>query len=226
MKNYINYLVLTALFGLFLCSCENDAIGNSTPPHMGMQLIKFTDDQYSEYILAWSNNGVMKMRVGRAPVVEELVIGKNPYSVKLPNGYWVIDWKWGNNLVWPESALLPYKWETLTHWGQTWDVSDNILSPNVYRIDYAQVYRRTIDNQLSINQDIDRTTFEGAMLYDLPASWGQKYKREADIPDGAKEWYFEDIRRQDSLHAIYVQRLIRIVENGDFDKVYNVYPQK
>ena len=49
MKNYINYLVLTALFGLFLCSCEQ---GNSIS--INKERILITESSLIE-VTVWDN---------------------------------------------------------------------------------------------------------------------------------------------------------------------------
>ena len=105
-KNFIWLL----FFGIMLCSCEkqpatnepvggNGGSGGDDEPEMRMSLVKFTDDAYREYILATAFSDNARMRATSPPVAEELILGTIPYSVKLPNGYWVIDWRWESGQI-------------------------------------------------------------------------------------------------------------------------------
>jgi len=201
-------------------SGETISPGNDPEPYMSFLLVKFTDDKYRDYILA-ENIGSVRMR-GRVPTLaEELIVGTIPYSVKLPNGYWAVDWRWGNAFIYrPSNVLLHEKWETLTHWNQTWELPENIIPFDDYIADCGCVCRRTIDNHLSINLDVKRWSDLDFMLYELPWVWWQ-YNSVADIPANEKEVYMSEVLRQDSLHAVYIQRLTQIIESGDFQKVYN-----
>ncbi len=229
MKKNVTIIFLTVILGSMLCSCERDGeAGKNVPPepYFSIDLVKFTDDKYSELILAEHRSTLVTMRGGTPPVVEELIVGKSPYTTKLSNGYWVVDWKWDSRLYYPPSTImLPYKWETLMHWQQRWDMPDNTQPLNACIADYAGVYRLTIDNLLSVNTDINVNTPEWHELYLVPMVWAQNYLSEKDIREEEEETYYRHIHMQDSLHAIYVQRLIQIIDNGDFDKVYNVYPK-
>lgn len=223
-----NILVLL-LAGCMFMSCEKPEdrpSGNSVDPWMSMVLVKFTDNKYREYILAEHiGDSPVRMRSTTPPVVEELIVGTIPYSVKLPNGYWLIDWRWGGTFIYrPTNVLLPYKWETLTHWNQTWDMPENPLAFNEYFEDVRGVFRRSIDTFLGINLDVSRYSKYGSMLYDLPWVYGRGFISDKDIPTVEREHYYECVHQQDSLHEIYTQRLIEIINNGDFEKVYNIRP--
>ena len=209
-------------------SCEKPDNGDKGDfePWMSMQLVKFTDDMYREYILAeYIGDNPVRMRGKTPPVVEELIVGTIPYSVKLSNGYWLIDWRWGNSFIYrPSNILLPYKWETLTHWSQTWDMPENPLAFDDYFEEVGGVVRRTIDNFLGINLNISRYSEYGEKLYNRPQLFGMGFMSEQDIPSAERENYYECVYQQDSLHEIYTQRLIEIINNGDFEKVYNKLP--
>ncbi len=235
----IYFIFLVAMCCMFIaCENQNAANENTTEPgtetgqggdpepYMSIGLVKFTDDTFREYILAEQiGDSPVGMR-GKTPnVVEELIIGSIPYTVKLPNGFWLIDWRWGNAFIYrPSNVLLPYKWETLQHWNQTWDMPEKPLSFDEYFEEVGGVYRRTIDNYLGINLDESRYSQYGDMLYNIPWVSGRGFMSEKDIPAEERENYYECIHKQDSLHKIYVNRLIEIINKGDFDKVYNVLP--
>lgn len=206
-------------------SCEKPDNGDKGDfePWMSMQLVKFTDDMYREYILAEHiGDNPVCMRGKTPPVVEELIVGTIPYSVKLPNGYWLIDWRWDSFIYRPSNILLPYKWETLTHWSQTWDMPENPLAFDEYFEEVGGVTRRTIDTFLGINLNVSRYSEYGDLLYNLP--YGTRFMSDKDIPSAEREHYYECVHQQDSLHEIYTQRLIEIINNGDFEKVYNKLP--
>lgn len=220
-------ILLLLLTGCMFMSCEKpeDAYGNSVEPWMSMQLVKFTDDKYREYILAEHiGDNPVCMRGKTPPVVEELIVGTIPYSVKLPNGYWLIDWRWDSFIYRPSNILLPYKWETLTHWSQTWDMPEDPLAFDDYFEEVGGVVRRTIDNFLGINLTISRHSEYGDLLYNCPWLFGRGFMSDKDIPSAEREHYYECVHLQDSLHDLYTRRLIEIINNGDFEKVYNKLP--
>ena len=220
-------ILLLLLTGCMFISCEKPDNGDKGDfePWMSMQLVKFTDDKYREYILAEHiGDNPVRMRGKTPPVVEELIVGTIPYSVKLPNGYWLIDWRWDSFIYRPSNILLPYKWETLTHWSQTWDMPEDPLAFDDYFEDVGCVARRTIDNFLGINLTVSRYSAYGDLLYNCPRLFGRGFMSDKDIPSAEREHYYECVHQQDSLHEIYTQRLIEIINNGDFEKVYNKLP--
>ncbi|MBO7457659.1 MAG: hypothetical protein J6T80_00180 [Paludibacteraceae bacterium] len=231
MKNFIWLL----FFGIMLCSCEkqpatnepvggNGGSGGDDEPEMRMSLVKFTNDIYREYILATAFSDNARMRATSPPVAEELILGTIPYSVKLPNGYWVIDWRWesGQIVYYWGNVLLPYKWDTFTHWYQTWELPDNPMPFEQYIAESGGVGRRDIDKILGVNLDIqNKTDHRWQQLYCLPRVYALHYVSMQDVPEEEKESYLNTIHEQDSLHTLYVQRLTEIINNGDFDKVYH-----
>lgn len=205
-------------------TCNTGLIGMQEPT-VSMMLVKFTDDKYREYILAEHISGPdVQMRGSYPPVVEELIMGKIPYTVKLPNGYWLIDWRWGITFIYrPSNVLLPYKWETLTHWNQKWEMPTNPLSFHEYIESVGYVKRRTLDTYLGINMDSSR--YE-CRLYLQPYVYSAGYVSEKDILTEERDWYFSTIHFEDSIQAIYTQRLIDVIDSGNFDKVYNIPDDK
>ena len=207
-------------------SGTTDESGDDNAPWNFMQIVKFTNDEYRNYILAEQIGDFPVMMRGKTPpVVEELIVGSIPYCVKLPNGYWLIDWRWGGVFIYrPSNVLLSDKWETLIHWDQTWVMPENPLAFDAYIVDVGGVFIRTIDTYLGINLEVSRFSAYGDMLYNRPWVFGRNYVSEKDIPINEKEHYYDCIHQQDSLQKIYTQRLIEIINSGNFDKVYNVMP--
>ena len=200
---------------------DNDSIpgGGASEPELGLTLVKFTDVKYREQILAIDFGTYACLRGSEPSVAEELIVGTIPYDTQLPNGYWVINWRWSSSFIYPSyNVLLPDKWQSFTHWKQTWDMPGIVMPFNQYIEDYCAVKRRSIDKHLSLNQDVK--PLEEYILYAIPSVWWQ-YSSLNDIPDEDKDRYFNEIHQQDSLHAIYVQRLTEIINDGDFENVKN-----
>lgn len=234
MKNNFFKLCILSATLLILVGCKdnpsevtpnennNTEVPTSEPEQeVFLFLVKFTDDKYREQIIAENIYNPVRMRGATPPVVEELIVGTNPWATKLPNGYWIADWKWGNSFIYPSTnVLLPDKWESLTHWTQTWPMPEEIVPFHDYIVEVGSVRRRSIDTLLSINKDVKSGTEEYFFLYGIPVVYGRGYMNKEDIKDFEKDSYFTYVHQQDSLHEIYVQRLMDITTNGDFQKVY------
>ena len=232
MKNYLFILSILIANAIMIVGCDNNPSevtpnGNSTDvltgepdPEAFLFLVKFTDDKYREQIIAENIYNPVRMRGEIPPVVEELIVGTNPWANKLPNGYWIADWRWGNSFIYPSTnVLLSDKWESLTHWNQTWPMPEEIIPFHDYIVEVGGVNRRNIDTLLRVNTDVKRGSELDYMLYQVIGGVGN-FKKDIDIPEDLKKEYYSIIRQQDSLHQIYVQRLIDITTNGDFEKVY------
>lgn len=203
---------------------DNQGDHGDSEPESVLLLVKFTNDDYREQIIAEKIADLpITMRGSKPPVVEELIVGTIPYTDKLPNGYWIVNWRWGDYFIYqPSNILLPDKWERLEHWNQTWEVPKSSIPFKEYIEDFGFIRRRKIDAYLSINTDIQRDSELAISLYSR--SWIiEQYVSEKNIPDNVKEHYFSTVYQQDSLHALYVQRLTEITDNGDFEKLYKTY---
>lgn len=195
-----------------------DQSGDGREPEMCLMLVKFTDDKYREHIIATKiTSKTACMRSFRPPVVEELIVGSIPFADKLPNEYWITNWRWSVNFIYPPyDVLLPDKWVDMTHWaGQTWDVPENSPLYEEYIASRKYIRRRTIDDFLSI-EITDKT--EEAWLYGQPP-YQEQYVYDKDIPEQTRTSYYDMIHMEDSLHLIYVQKLMDIVQKGDFEKL-------
>ena len=223
MKYHLFIFLISA--PLLFISCEKQYNGNNSDegdrePEAAIMLVKFTDDSYREYILAEKiGESSVHMRGTTPPVIEELIVGTIPYDIKMPNGFWAVNWRWGISFIYPPSnVLLPDKWETLTHWSQTWEMPEKKPVFKDYIEEVGIIPRKTIDTYLGINLDVSVYSPEGWFLYDYP--WNSSYTTEDEIPDTERALYYTKIHQQDSLHQIYVQRLTDIINSGDFDNVY------
>ena len=190
-------------------------------PESYLFLVKFKDDKYREQIIAEKIYNPVRMRGTTPPVVEELIVETIPWVDKLPNGYWIANWRWGYSLLYPSTnVLLPDKWESMTHWTQTWPMPEEIVPFHDYIEEVGSVRRRDIDTLLTVNTNVKSGTEEYFFLYGIPVVYGRRYTTKEDILDFEKDSYFTYVHQQDSLHEIYVQRLMDITTNGNFKKVY------
>ena len=200
---------------------DTDLNGNGdTDPRMCIELVKFTDNKYRECILGEQIPGMIRLpqHLGK-PVALDMLIGSQPFTIELPNGYWVKDWKWPVELLKRSTtAVLPYKWETLTSWSQTWDMPDTIWGYDQCIADYRYIKREDIDKYLSLNTDVKRDSFLYTTLYLLPLSF-DRCDSVKELPEEGKELYYKCIHEQDSLHTIYVQRLIDVTNKGGFEQI-------
>lgn len=216
-------IFLFASIAILCVACEkSDQIVNGGDhfPRMNIELVKFTDNKYRECIMGEQVPGLVRLpqHLGK-PVAVDLLIGSQPYMVELPNGYWVKNWKWPVGLLNRSTTiLLPYKWETITNWSQTWDIPDTILEYDQYIADFREIKRVDIDKFLALNTDVNRNSALYGILYLLPKCF-DRYNSIEDIPEEEKDSYYMCIQEQDSLHAIYVQRLTDIINNGGFDEL-------
>lgn len=233
MKNYLFILGILIAIMIMIVGCDkkNDVpspesnqemiLNDNGDPESFLLLVKFTDDKYREQIIAEHISDPVRMRGTTPPVIEELIVGTIPWAEKLSNGYWIADWRWGNSFIYPSTnVLLPDKWESLTHWTQTWPMPEKIIPFHDYIVEVGSARRRNIDKLLSLNNDVKSGTEEYFFLYSDPMVFGRGYMTKDDIEDFEKESYFTYVYQQDSLHAIYVQRLKDIITNDDFEKVY------
>lgn len=202
---------------------ENTSTCGDRDPEAWLTLVKFTNDKYRDQIIAYkgTDSATMNWRCTYPPLIEELIVGTSPFTHQLPNGYWIMTWRWEDVYIYPtRNILLPYKWESFTHWSQKWPMPEDIVSFKDFIVEVGGVDRRTIDEHLSQNTNVKSGTEEYFFLYDYPVVHSRNYIREDDISTDEKEWYFTYVHQQDSLHEIYVQRLIDITNKGDFEKVY------
>lgn len=194
--------------------------GGANEPDSPFELVKFTDDKYREYILAANQVTYACLLTSKPNVAEELIVGTIPCDIKLPNGYWVINWRWCPVMLWSDiCVLLPYKWETLKHWNQTWNLPDTIMPFHQYIEDVGFTSRRVIDEYLSLNQDVKPFSHEESILYKYYGGWYDSMNEISNDED--KDEYLKYIYLQDSLHIVYAQRLAEIINKGDFEKVIN-----
>lgn len=247
MKNYI-YIFSFLLLSLFSCSTGNSIVepqndnntiispivdttfndigkkdsinqGEANEPEMALELVKFKDNKYREYILAEYITQSVTMRGDVPPLAEELIVGTIPYSIELPNGYWAIDWRWGLSFIYPPSnILLPYTWSSLKHWNDTWEKPHEYIKFNEYIEEIRFVDRRSIDEYSSIYITDEREAYQH---YSIPYIYW-KYTSISEIAEEDKKLYYNEVYRQDSLHSAYIEHLIDIINKGAFDSVSRI----
>lgn len=232
MKN-INCTILLVLCLFLFNSCNQNAVDRHI---MGMSLVKFKSQEYLNYVVAeevpidMSSNPDMnsdhcpdkrayKIRSVEG-VSQDFFIGKTPY-IELSDGYYLVDWKWGNFIYKPFNLLLDVLWSDVQDRQQLWGVETPIASEdfidkwgdtNRSEIDlYLQIVPAANDNSYGVSTDHLRPVFLG------------RYHSLSDVPEGIREDYIHEVERQDSLQHIYVERLKYIIQKGALKKVAYIY---
>jgi hypothetical protein len=239
MKNNFVRLFLLALLSVFVAACdkkndlqekvnptENEGGGGlSTAPERCLEIVRFVNDEYRNCIIAETfdyKTARMRGSGNRPPLVEEFIIGSNPFSVQLPNGYWVIDWRWDTFFIYPPTnVLIKSPWEDLHGWYDTFDLASypHLFTFSDYIEDFGFIRRRDLD---SINNRIVKDKQEAQILYDSEFAWSfgsRNCKYLTDLPMEDRESYLDFVKQQDSIHAYYVESLKEIVLNERLEDI-------
>ena len=234
MKN----IVITALsvyVSLLLVSCS---LGKTEMPDlhiMSMQLVSFNSPEYTKYVVAdrvaaeWDTIKGVRTKsaykiLWNGGACQELFLGQSPY-IELADGYYLVDWKWGNFIYQPSNVLLDAVWTDVQDRQQVWwDSSTPVISSDFIkhwghtnRVDidkYLQITPAANDERFNVSTDHVRFLWLGEFhtLADMQESFG----------NGAED-YMQEVARQDSLQRVYVERLTKIIKEGGLKKVAYIY---
>ncbi|MBR0310594.1 MAG: hypothetical protein IJQ97_06890 [Paludibacteraceae bacterium] len=233
MKN-INCTILSVLCIFLFNACSQSGVDNHIT---GMSLVKFKNQDYLNYVVAedipidlsanpekndengYSNKRAYKIRSIEG-VSQDFFIGKSPY-IELSDGYYLVDWKWGNFIYKPFNVLLDVLWSEVQDRQQLWDMETPIISSDF--IDkWGTTNRSEIDRYLQIEPAANDTLY-GVSTDHLRSDFLGRYHSLSDVPEGIKENYIREKERQDSLQCIYVERLKLIIQKGALNKVAYIY---
>ena len=237
IKYFSVILFVAAIFMLIGCSTDdvedNKLHPNTTPAPMEMylNLVKFKDINYHQYVIVDSLGDYFKMR-GQSMVPQELFLGKNPY-IALPDNWFLVDWKWGSFIYEPFSVLLSHPWGELPDRHQTFSVETTVMDTKPLTR-WTGVSRRQVNNALGItptpppvgeeNQYVD-TLISPDYLRPL---WSEKFQYLSELQsyitdsiDGywSEEAFYREVAFQDSLQLVFVDRLTTLIETGELGKI-------
>ena len=233
--------IQTTIFMLICVICGFVQMGCQNQPSSGIQvvdtyessiiLIRFQKDDYQNYVMvepksnAQDNSTYFVMR-NNGVIPQEYFIGNSPY-IPLPDGWYAIDWRWGDFVYKPSNVLISIPWSNVISRSQRWDGSTTIISSNPLK-QWSGVRKSNIDKYLGVTPTpVDTIGIMGDTNVSpdyLRPWWASMYQTLDAVPDTlrdgfTKEDYFRDIARQDSLQDIFIGRLRRVIENGDLEKI-------
>jgi hypothetical protein len=167
----------------------------------------------------YSNKRAYKIRSIEG-VSQDFFIGKSPY-IELSDGYYLVDWKWGNFIYKPFNVLLDVLWSEVQDRQQLWDMETPIISSDF--IDkWGTTNRSEIDRYLQIEPAANDTLY-GVSTDHLRSDFLGRYHSLSDVPEGIKEDYIHEVERQDSLQRVYAERLTQVIKEGGLKKVAYIY---
>lgn len=245
---HIAFIILSVI-PLMLISCNsqtseipvNDFIDR---PVMGLQLVKFKSPEYVKYVAAESvtvewdtikgypsdklvgKKSAYKIR-GAGGTCQELFLGQSPY-IELIDNYYLVDWKWGYFIYHPSNVLLDVVWTDVNDRQELWDLETSIVSSDFIE-EWGAVNRNNIDSYLQITPAPNDKHINVSTDHISPPWYGYFHTLTEVQESLTKEEsfsvddYMNEVKRQDSLQLVYVERLKQIIQNGEMEKIANVY---
>lgn len=212
-KNIL-FLIVAALW---FVACENQNEHNDRiidPPsyrwYMYISFVKFSDPEYLNYVVVDRDDfgdyeHMCNIRsTGRT--YEQFYIGSSPY-IPLTDGYYIVDWKWGDFIYPPTNFLIDIKWPEVKSRSQEWEYPSIYITSKFLKTCACITYR-TIDTYLQIESPNNEDYF---MPYWMEGA-------HTAMPDSLLERITENVRYQDSLQSIYAERLIQIIKEDALGK--------
>ena len=208
------YLISFIVAALLLQSCQQNTGELVAMPTNGMTYVKFASPEYINYVVV---EDIQKDETGKrycgirggGGCCEELHFGSSPY-IELPNGYYLVDWKWGGMIYQPTIFLVDLRWEDVEYRNQIWEYEPNDVITNKFLKEWGSTSYKMIDQYL-------RTQPPTSDAYEFPALW--KVESLESLSSSNKAYFFKEVEKQDSLQQIYIGRLTAIIQQGDIDKV-------
>ncbi|MBQ7210611.1 MAG: hypothetical protein IJS05_06935 [Paludibacteraceae bacterium] len=224
-----NVVFFIASLPIIMSSCESEI--NNKPydvsPECTMTIVKFLSSDYYNYVIAEIvddsspsvelTNGEKAYKIrGEGRACQDFYIGSSPY-IDVYDGYYVVDWKWGDFLYPSSNVLLPVRWSEVSDRQQIWDNNLEVLTSTIFsRQGCIKLDRRAIDEYLNIKPNMTMST-NGI------DSVCMDYLATPIIYNSCDEDYSAEIIRQDSIHKVYIDRIKQIIKSGDIDKVLQLH---
>ena len=192
---------------------------------MGITVVKLSSPEYLDYVIADICNhkdSLFAIRNEDYPA-QELFLGSSPY-IALSNDYYAVDWKWGSFIYTPTNYLLSVKWEDVMDRKQQWGWEKMKLSSGFILKEGGNSYE-AIDKFLNIAPPpIKDSTICNYLPkeYCIPL-WLLSIHSLSEISDSVMlQQYLNEVKYQDSLQNIYVERLSQIIEEGRLEEAINI----
>lgn len=249
MKNVI-FAILFVFVSFFAVSCNSNngqvPEEDSKPDQhiMSMQLVQFKSPEFLRYVMEEKvpaeidtikgcltekldgKESAYKIRsVGG--VYQELFLGQSPY-IELTEGYYLIDWKWGNFVYQPSNVLLDVMWEYVKDRQSLWELETPVVSSDFIK-SWGTTDRAAIDNFLQITPAEKDKGFNVSSDHLRPIFLGL-YNSFSDMPKSFDLYkiktindYQNEVVRQDSLQRVYRERLIKIIMDDGLKKIANLH---
>ena len=238
-KEIINIFcrVIAMLMLLLHVSCDKssrDIVSDMTWEYKmpAFEIVKFDDAEDCGKVVTVRKGEDFCIR-GTRTVADELCLRTSPY-ISLPDGYRLVDWKWGL-LFDSQAMLLNVSWDDLEDSQQCWNANGVYHEKFVGKLGY--VSRGEIDKFLKINPSpADRYSKiwggagENSSILELVSLdyakpwWLYGFQSLSEMPDTLRTFgneiytkadYMAEVARQDSLQDVYVLRLSTIIERGE-----------
>lgn len=223
-KNHIMLcMAVTTMCLLASCTQQNVPSPGDVLDKMGICVVKLSSPEYLDYVIADIYNHkdstfAIRHLIGGA--AQELYLGSSPYIAKLQNGYYVVDWKWGDFLYPSTNHLLNVKWEDVKARNQQWEWDKMMLSSG-FIIKCGGAPFERIDKYLNIAPPPikDNTYFDYLPReYCRPPCIGLVLSLSEISDSTSLQLYLDDVKYQDSLQTIYIERLEKLIEEGKFEE--------
>lgn len=234
----VSYLTI-ALMNLVLIGCEKDDHLNNYQPYrpiMSMNIVKITNPEFLDYVLCEEQSIFPEQAEGNFDehykvygirsiglCAQELYLGESPY-IELTDGYFLIDWKWGN-FLYPWCKLMNVQWEEVIDRQQIWDLQTELVSSSFSEIfDVAGfTNREVIDEYLNIVPAPDNRYGEGISDDHLNPFFYPINSLEQIKDSVARTEYLEEVQRQDSLQNVYIERIKQTIQQNALEEVVYFY---
>ena len=196
---------------LLLVACEShQKIGGCADPSMGMCIVKFTSPEYLDSVVVErdyvSGDSCQIRRLGGFGTCQEFFLGHSPY-IALPDGYYLVDWKWGDFFYVRSNFIINVKWTEVTDILQKWEYPTGNVNRHFFKMVGRTSYKR-IDNYFG-------ETYGGRNYEVVPL----QYHTISDVPPFERRNLYKQVAIQDSLQEVYKERLSRVIEEGALDNV-------
>lgn len=240
----INNAILLVSILFILVSCNSSKSETPDLHIMGIQLVRFKSPEYIKYVVAEKvsvefdtikgypsdmlvgTKSAYKIR-NMGGVCQELFLGQYPY-IELADGYYLVDWKWGDFIYKPSNVLIGIAWQDVQDRHEIWNLQTSVVSSD-FIIDWGSTTRLKIDKYLQQTPSPKEDGYSVSSDHIRPY-WYGTYHSLTEIQDDLShdtyysvDKYMSEVARQDSLQNVYIERLKQIIQDGNLKIVANIY---